>query len=83
MIKLDGFDDAIIGPAIVLLENETVSRLVYDAEKIRGILIVRDGMDFDEAREFIEFNIEGAYMGKGTPVLVWPGDMWDDELWSE
>jgi hypothetical protein len=40
-------------------------------------------MDFDEAREFIEFNIEGAYMGKGTPVLVWPGDMWDDELWSE
>lgn len=83
MIKLDGFDDAIIGPAMVLLEGKTVSRLVYDAEKIRGILIVRDGMDFDEAREFIEFNIEGAYVGPQTPVLVWPGDMWDEEPWDE
>lgn len=83
MIKLEGYDEAIIGPACVLLENETVSRLVYDAEKIREILMKRDGMESDEAREFIEFNIEGAYMGKGTPVLVWPGDMWDEEPWSE
>lgn len=83
MIKLEGYDEAIIGPACVLLENETVSRLVYDAEKIREILMKRDGMESDEAREFIEFNIEGAYMGKGTPVLVWPGDMWNEEPWSK
>jgi hypothetical protein len=76
MIKLDGFDGAIIGPAFVLLEDETVPRLVYDAEKIRDILMKRDGMDFQGARDFIEFNIEGAYMGKSTPVLVWPNDDW-------
>ena len=29
------------------------------------------------AREYIEFNIEVAYMGEHTPVLVWPNDMWD------
>jgi hypothetical protein len=83
MIKLDGYDSAIIGPAIVLLENETVQKLVYDAEAIRGILMERDGMGFEDAREFIEFNIESAYMGPGTPILVWPQDMWDEEPWSE
>lgn len=83
MLKLDGYDEAIIGPAVVLLENETISRLVYDAEKIREILMKRDGMDMEGAREFIEFNIEGAYMGEGTPILVWTQDMWDGEPWSE
>jgi len=40
---------------------------------------MRDGMDADEAREFIEFNIEGGYLGIDTPVLVWPQDEWDAE----
>jgi hypothetical protein len=82
MIKLDGLDGAIIGPAVILLEGETLSRLVYDAEEIRKILMLRDGMGFEEAREFIEFNIEAAYMGPGTPILVWPQDLWDEEPWS-
>jgi len=55
-----------------------VGVLVYDAEIIREILM-RDGMDADEAREFIEFNIEGGYLGIDTPVLVWPQDEWDAE----
>jgi hypothetical protein len=37
-------------------------------------------MDADEAREFIEYNIEGGYIGKDTPVLVWRDDLWwEDE----
>ena len=39
----------------------------------------RDGMDADEAREYIEFNIEGAYMGPDTPILVWMEDLWDED----
>ena len=27
-------------------------------------------MSYDEAREFIDFNIEGAYIGEDTPILV-------------
>jgi hypothetical protein len=77
MLKIDGFDEAIIGPATIWRGQEMVSVLVYDAEKIRDILMVRDGMDFEMAREYIEFNIEVAYMGEHTPVLVWPNDMWD------
>jgi len=78
MIKYDGYDEAIIGPASIWRDSTTVSVLVYDAEKIREILM-RDGMDAEEAREFIEFNIEGGYLGAQTPVLVWPQDEWDGE----
>jgi hypothetical protein len=78
MIKYDHYDEAIIGPALVWRDQQQVGVLVYDAEKIREILM-RDGMDAEEAREFIEFNIEGGYLGIDTPVLVWPNDEWDAE----
>ena len=77
MIKYDGYDEAIIGPASIWRDSTQVSVLVYDAEKIREILM-RDGMDAEEAREFIEFNIEGGYLGIETPVLVWPNDIWEE-----
>ena len=78
MIKYDGYDEAILGPAMIWRDRQQVQVLVYDAEKIRDILM-RDGMDAEEAREFIEFNIEGGYLGVTTPVLVWPNDIWDEE----
>ena len=77
MIKYDGYDEAISGPASIWRDSTQVSVLVYDAEKIREVLM-RDGMDAEEAREFIEFNIEGGYLGIETPVLVWPNDIWDE-----
>jgi hypothetical protein len=76
MLKIDGHDNAILGPAMIWRDNTTVGVLVYDAEIIRANL-VREGMDPEDAREYIEFNIEGAYMGEHTPVLVWPDDEWD------
>jgi len=79
MLKIDGYDHAIIGPAFIWRDQSVVGVLVYDAEKIRDHLMSEDGMEMDEAREYIEFNIEGAYMGVHTPVLVWPHDLWDEE----
>ena len=76
MLKIDGHDNAILGPAMIWRDSTTVNVLVYDAEIIRSNL-VKEGMDLEEAREYIEFNIEGAYMGEHTPVLVWPEDEWD------
>ena len=78
-MKIDGHDNAIIGPAFIWRDQSHASVLVYDAEKIRNNLMA-DGMTAEEAREFIEYNIEGAYVGEHTPVLVWPDDMWDGEL---
>jgi hypothetical protein len=79
MFKLDGFDEAILGPAYIFhTDGSRAEVLVYDAEEIR-IILMRDGMSSEEAREYIEFNIEGAYMGPGTPILVWTQDMiWDE-----
>ena len=84
MLKIDGHDDAIIGPAMIWGVDKKgggirISVLVYDAEAIRMTLMERDNMEADEAREYIEFNIEGAYMGPDTPILVWMEDLWDEE----
>jgi hypothetical protein len=79
MLKITGHDDAILGPALIWGNGERISVLVYDAEAIRATLMTRDNMEADEAREYIEFNIEGAYMGPDTPILVWPDDLWDEE----
>jgi hypothetical protein len=78
MLKIDGHDNAIIGPAMVWRDSSLRSVLVYDAEQIRENL-VKQGMTHEDAREFIEFNIEGAYVGEHTPVLVWPADEWEEE----
>lgn len=81
MLKIEGHDNAIIGPAMLWnanLQGSRVEVLVYDAEVIRDNLM-RQGMDSDSAREYIEFNIEGAYMGPDTPVLVWVNDQWSSD----
>ena len=78
MLKIDGHDDAVLGPALIWGNGTRIYVLVYDAEVIRTTLVFRDGMTAEEAREYIEFNIEGAYMGPDTPILVWPDDCWED-----
>ena len=75
MKKIIGYDDSVIGPAMIWQNNTQVEVLVYDAESIRNKL-VSEGMSREEAREYIEFNLEGAYTGPDTPILVWTEDVW-------
>jgi len=63
----DGFSEAYIGYAA---QFNAPPLAVYDSDKCVKILMERDGMDFDEALEFFEFNVLGAYMGKGTPMFL-------------
>jgi hypothetical protein len=76
LLKIDGHDNAIIGPAFPLGKEPI---LVYDGEQIKENL-VKAGMSEDEAMDFIEFNIEGAYMGPMTPVIAWKYTEFDDFL---
>ena len=71
MKQWDGLDDSIIGQASVWNSNKRVEVLVYDADLIIKVFMDRDGMSEEEANEYIVFNIEGAYIGEDTPVLVW------------
>ena len=32
-------------------------------------MISQDGMEYEEAIEFFDFNIKGAWMGEGTPCF--------------
>lgn len=63
----DGFDDAIIGMADRINLGPLVA---YSVEKILDTLINRDGMTYEEAVEYYEFNIVGAWFGEFTPVFI-------------
>ncbi len=66
----DGFNDALIGLSRNHYHHEgTVA--VYDAQQIIDILVERDGMNISGAVEFFEFNIQGSYVGKHTPLFIW------------
>ena len=65
LLFADGFDDAIIGVAERIGMEPVVA---YDTNKIIEILS-RD-MTEDEAVEYFEFNVLGAYVGERTPVFI-------------
>ncbi len=71
MKKLTGLDEAIMGMVSAMIEGERINTLVYSGNKIHDILQKRDGMSWDEALDFIDFNIEGMYIGKDTPLVMW------------
>lgn len=76
MKQIDGFNDALFGVALIWgSDGSRIDVLVYDAERIRDKLMARDGMTSEEAREYIEFNIEGAYVGPDTPIIAWREDL--------
>ena len=63
----DGFDEAIIGMAERINLGPVVA---YSVEKIIEILMSRDEMSYEDAYEYYNFNIVGAWMGDNTPVFI-------------
>jgi len=64
--KMDGYDDCIVG----IVEGFGSTRLLcYDRGKVLERLMA-DGMDYEEAQEYYEFNMLGAFMGEGTPCFI-------------
>ena len=68
MLKADGFDKAIIGQTYDVAVQE--ERLIYSIEKCVGILMARDGMDSEEAMEYMDYNVLCAYIGKDQPIFL-------------
>ena len=67
MLKWDGFDNAIIG---VGERCTTDAMIVYDYDKMVKVLVTRDDMSYEEAEEYIDYNIVGAWIGDTTPIIV-------------
>tara|TARA_R100001510_G_C7653402_1_gene211573 strand:- start:1219 stop:1479 length:261 start_codon:yes stop_codon:yes gene_type:complete len=61
----DGFDDAIIGIVDSFSDNPVV---LYDKDKCIDILC--KDMSREEAIEYFNFNVMGAYMGDNTPKFA-------------
>jgi hypothetical protein len=62
----DGFEDAFIG---IGRQFSNPPCAIYDREKCIEILI-EDGMDYEEAEEYFEYNVQGAYVGESTPMFI-------------
>ena len=66
MLQMDGYDDCVVG---------TVSRfgmspvLCYDLHKVIAKMGA-DGMTEEEAYEYYNFNMIGAWVGEGTPAFI-------------
>jgi hypothetical protein len=62
-LKADGFDSACIG-----FDYKT-RRLIYSTSKCVNILVA-EGMDYEEACEYFQFNTLEAYVGEKTPIFA-------------
>jgi hypothetical protein len=63
-LTADGFDSAIVG-----VEPNSM-RLVYDRDKMIGILITDEEMEEIDAIEYLEYNTWNAYVGEKTPIFI-------------
>jgi hypothetical protein len=64
LLKADGFDEAVIG----VVERLGTQAICYDTEKVIEILM-RD-MSEEEAWEYFQYNIAGAWVGDHTPFFL-------------
>lgn len=60
----DGFEEAFLGVAYQF--NTPVA--VFDRDKC--IEILTRVMSLEDAEEYFEFNVQGAYVGKNTPAFI-------------
>lgn len=65
LLKADGFDEAILG----VVQRMGIQAICYDQDKVIEILM-EDGMTYEEAVEYFEFNIAGAWVGESTPFFM-------------
>jgi hypothetical protein len=63
----DGLDEAIIGTAERINLGPVVA---YDTDKVINIFMERDGMTYEDAREYFDFNVIGLWAGELTPIFI-------------
>jgi hypothetical protein len=66
-LLVDGLNEAVIGFGHQF-SNAPVA--IYDYDKCIEIYMRDNGWDYDEAMEWMSFNVIGAWMGEGTPIFM-------------
>ena len=67
LLLADGWEDAFLG---ITANHHHPVVAVYDYDRIIEIMVERDGMSHEDADEYAQFNIVGAYVGDRTPIYV-------------
>ena len=67
ILVADGFDDCIIG--LTFRDDELVA--LYSVELIIDTLCGEHDMNREDACQYFDYNIAGAYMGVKTPKYIW------------
>lgn len=66
ILTADGFEDALIGVVDGACRAPVAC---YDYQKCVEILMAQ-GMEEEDAHEYMSFNVTGAYVGEYTPLFV-------------
>ena len=66
-LLVDGLNEAVIGFGHQF-SNAPVA--IYDYDKCIEIYMRDNGWDYDEAMDWMSFNVIGAWMGEGTPIFM-------------
>jgi hypothetical protein len=64
LLKADGFDEAVVG----VVQRMGIQAICYDQDKVIAILM--KDMSEEEAIEYFEYNIAGAWVGESTPFFL-------------
>ena len=62
----DYLDAAILG----VVTRIGLEAVCYDMSKIINLLVEHGGMTEEDAMEYIDFNMRGAWVGEHTPVFL-------------
>ena len=65
-LRADGFEEALIGYGYRF--NYPIA--VYSRARCIDILMFDGIMEYEEATEYFDFNVVGAYVGESTPVFL-------------
>lgn len=65
ILKMDGYDECVLGIIWPIDHDHPV--ILYDTDLVIQKLMEDDGMDYQGAVEFHDFNQRQAYLGPNTP----------------
>ena len=65
LLIMDGYDEAIIG----VVTRMGLEVICYDLDKVIKILM-KQGMDEQDAWDWYQFNMAGSWIGEQTPVFL-------------
>jgi hypothetical protein len=66
ILLMDGYDDCVVG---VVEQFGRPPIVCYDRDKVIRKMVA-DGMTYEEAEEFFEYNQIGAWVGDRTPCFL-------------